>query len=216
VTESVSDVPGKSLLHVLTKLAEAQIVKRGFQTPCPHCSTPSWYPLEELREQLTCPGCSNSFVLPVEYPPGSGTEISWEYTLNTLFNRVMDQDVLPVVLALHHLTAETPAFSIVPGMEIWPSGQSSAEGEFDFVFVREQCLFGGECKAGTELGEKDIRTALLAARLGFHEFHFCTVQRFSNDAKKLTEELASRLSEEELEMSVKMLEGDDLLGEAVS
>ena len=92
----------RELLPLLSRLAELQLVKRGFHAHCPNCGTKTWHPLYNLNEKLTCPGCFFTFLLPVEYP--KGTELAWEYTLNTLVNRVMDQDALAHVLALHHLS----------------------------------------------------------------------------------------------------------------
>ena len=153
---------GKDLLACLARLSEKQIIKRGFHLPCPNCGTPTWYPLAIVEETVVCPGCSWRFPLPVESPLGS--EIQWEYTLNTLVNRAMDQDALVSAIVLRHLSKKRQASCLVPGLEILQSNQVKAE--MDFVFVSEQEVFAGECKAGDSLGDKDINTARLAADLG--------------------------------------------------
>ena len=205
----------RSLIELLGRLAAARVVKRGFHATCPECQTPAWFPLHAIQEYLTCPGCSAVFLLPVEHPPKSGLEVAWEYTLNSLVNRVMDQDVLPAVLALYHETKPQGDSFFVPGLELVPNGKSDPEAEFDFFFIREQGLFAGECKAGTELADKDVRTGLLAADLGVKEFSFCTVRKFSTAALNLVEQLRSEVAQRSKEMTVKVLTGDDLLGGAL-
>ena len=133
----------KTLLDLLSKLSQHQLIKRGFHLPCPNCGTSSWYPLQIVRETVICIGCSHEFALPVEQPPGS--EIQWEYTLNTLVNRVMDQDALVAVLALRHLTKDREAFCLTLGLELLQ--EKDVRAEFDFLYVSSQQLFAGECKA---------------------------------------------------------------------
>ena len=94
----------KRVLNLLSELCDKQIIKRGFNFPCGQCGTLSWHPLQSIEEKIVCPGCSSIFELPVEYPENSGQEIEWKYTLNTLVNRVMDQDTLPSLFALYRLT----------------------------------------------------------------------------------------------------------------
>jgi hypothetical protein len=204
----------KTLLGLLTQLSEHQVIRRGFYLTCPNCGTPSWYPLQNIQESVTCSGCSYKFPLPVEYPEGSGGEIQWEYTLNTLVNRAMDQDVLPAVLALHHLTKDKQSCCIVPGLELLRSGD--VKGEFDFIFVSDQQVFAGECKAGREIGDKDLKTARLAANLSIHHFYFCTVAEFSDASEQRIEELRHELATKNVRMDLTMLNGDTLLGEAIT
>lgn len=202
----------RKLLDLLGQLAEKRVVMRGFHATCSECQTPAWFPLHSIHEYLKCPGCSAEFLLPVEYPPGSASELAWEYTLNSLVNRVMDQDVLPAVLALHHETKPLNNLFFVPGLELTPKGKRDAEGEFDYFFIRDQELFAGECKAGTELSEKDMRTGQMAADLGVKEFSFCTVRKFSQDALGLVRKLQSELGQQSKSMVVKILSGEDLVG----
>jgi hypothetical protein len=210
--KSTLSIPTKDLLELLSRLSKLELVRRGFHARCPNCETPTWYPLHGLGERLTCPGCFATFPLPVEYPDGSGAELGWEYTLNGLVNRVMDQDVLPHVLALHHLTKEAQAFATTPGVELCPTGQRDAAAEFDFLYVADSNLKGGECKAGTELGDKDIAAARVADGLGFSEFSFCTIREFSPDTIARVESLKVELAAKKSSMAVRVLSGKELLG----
>jgi hypothetical protein len=126
----------------------------------------------------------------------------------------MDQDVLPTILALFHATRPQCNSFFVPGLELTPVGKKDAEAEFDFLFVREQNLSAGECKAGTELAEKDFRTARMAAKLGVHEFYFCTVREFSERTLEQTEELRSEFERDGQRISIKVLQRSALLGDS--
>jgi hypothetical protein len=201
-----------SILNLLDDLSALQVVKRGIHIPCPHCDTPTWHALQNLDEWLTCPGCSEDFRLPIQYPNKSGREIEWEYTLNSLVNRVMDQDVLPHILALHFLTKDADTQAAHTGIELFPADSKDAAVEFDFVFVSESVIRGGECKTGSEIGDKDIATAELAQKLGFGEFTFCTTSCFSPESAERISSLAARLAGRAPNMSIKTLGGNDIFG----
>lgn len=140
-----------------------------------------------------------------------GSEIQWEYTLNTLVDRVMDQDALPALLASYYLTKDTTHASVMHGVEVMPENQTEAEAEFDFLIVRDQSIWGGECKAGTRLTQKDIERGKLAAKLGFLRFYYCTVQEFDPESIRLVEALYSEIKSAGTNMSVKVLTKPDLL-----
>jgi hypothetical protein len=197
----------KDLLAHLARLSERQIIKRGFHLQCPNCGTPAWYPLAIIEETVVCPGCSHRFPLPVEQP--ATNEIQWEYTLNTLVNRAMDQDALVSVFALRHLTKDRQASCLVPGLELLQSGKVKAE--LDFVFVSEQDVFAGECKAGDTLGDKDIATARFAANLGIKTFYCCTVAVFDDASKQRIQAVRDELVGNRTAMAIEVLEGDALL-----
>lgn len=206
----------KELLSILERLSAVKVVKRGFHATCPNCLTPTWHPLHSIGEFLTCPGCANVFLFPVEQKKGSGVELSWEYTLNSLVNRVMDQDVLPCILALFHETKPACDVPFVPGIELIPKGETNILAEFDYLFVKDQNLVAGECKTGTELAVKDIDGARLAARLGVKEFAFCTIRQFSDSSLALVDGLRSELkSSDDRPMAIKVLSGEQLLGTAL-
>ena len=46
----------EGLLRLLTQLSEKQIIKRGFYLTCENCGTPSWHPLQTIKETVSCPG----------------------------------------------------------------------------------------------------------------------------------------------------------------
>jgi len=199
------------LLELLNRLSEAQVIKRGFYLECPHCGAPDWYPLLSLSERVLCSGCSNEFSLPVEMPKGS--EIQWQYRLNTLINRAVDQDVLPNILALYHTTKNLACSCLTTGIELVK--EDRVVKEFDFLFVSKQKVYAGECKAGVRLESKDMETAILAAQLGFAKFYFCTVREFNEASLRQIDEVKNRIDGDGLQMSIEILTGKDLLGEPI-
>lgn len=214
------------VLSIIKPLSERQVLKRGFHLRCPNCGTLSWYPLMVIEETVTCTGCQNKFLVPVEQPTSTNpnntqdqelTEIQLYYALNTLVDRIMDQDGLPTLLTLHHLIDGKQVHCLVPGLdihEILPNGtRSQVRKEFDFIFVDKSELHVGECKAGKGLYEKDYETARFAARLGIHHFYFCTISEFTDITKQEVQELRAEL--ENYTMSIDIIEGDRLLGESL-
>ncbi len=199
------------LLTLLSELSDLQIVKRGLHLRCPHCGTHSWYPLMTIREMLSCPGCSHEFPLPVEYP--AGNEIEWEYTLNSLVNRAMDQDLIPVLLTLSRLSEDRDLYCVTPGLELLE--EDKVIGEFDFVFVSKNETYAGECKTGRRLMEKDLVTARLAAANGVTHFYYATPQRFTEETLGAIECLREELLQGKVKTEVTVLDGEDLLGAVV-
>jgi DNA-directed RNA polymerase subunit RPC12/RpoP len=202
----------EALLALLDSLSKAQVLKRGFYVSCPNCGTPNWYPLQSISEYLTCPGCSFRFILPARAPDSPRSEMQWRYRLNTLVNRVVDQDALVGVLALYHLSRESATACHSFGLELCREGKPITD--FDFLFVSKQEVYAGECKAGRRIGDKNLKTARLAAELGFAEFYFCTVDQFEDETLSSIQELRDALAEDGLQTKVNVLSGNDLLQES--
>jgi len=206
-----------NLLALLERLCECQVVRRGYYLDCPHCGAADWYPLTGIEERLVCSGCGRQFMLPVEWPRGSRDEAQWRYRLNTLANRAIDQDVLPNILALYRVAGrkgnEGSCCKVI-GLELAEDGKLVAE--VDFMLVANSELVAGECKAGDEIGEKDVRTAVRLAEAGVKQFYFCTVRSFNEPAKRRIDELRELLESKGLPMEVAELDGEELLGERLA
>lgn len=202
----------KALMQLLTSLAELKILQRGLFVSCEQCGVPTWHSIATVTERIQCPGCGHSGILPIEYPAGSGLEMQWQYTLNSLTNRVMDQDVLPHLLAINFLSKDGEMFAIQPGVELLKKGSENVDVEFDFLFVRKQQLIGGECKSGTKLSAKDFATARRAHELGFEAFWFCTTDEFEPETVNEINSLASELKNAPRRMMVRALDRTQLLG----
>lgn len=205
----------EALLDLISDLSAKQIIKRGFNLKCERCGTPSWYPLQIAQETITCLGCSYQYPFPVKR--AQGQEIQWEYTLNTLVNRLMDQDALPHVLALHCLAKNKEISCAVPGLLLQRTdeGKGKHVTDLDFVFISKQQIYAGECKSGTELGDKDFETARLADELGIQHFYFCTVKAFSENTQQQIEELKTEFRDSGRQTSINVLSGNELISEVL-
>jgi hypothetical protein len=202
----------QELFQVLTQLAEMKILRRGVFVSCNQCGVPAWHPIASVTEQIECAGCGHRDILPIEFKKGSGIEMQWQYTLNSLANRVMDQDALPHLLALSYLTTEGNCFALQPGVELARKGNDNVEIEFDFLFVKKQRLHGGECKSGSRLTEKDFATARRAREFGFEEFSFCTIREFEQETREQIDSLANEMKSQPNPMLIRVLSGKEILG----
>lgn len=201
--------PKEDIPHTLEKLVRLGAIRRGLYLECSECGAADWYPLDALDETIRCTGCRNVFPLPVVH--GDRTELQFHFRLNTLFNRVVDQDVVPCLLTLHHLAGSQQASCRCLGLELVKDGQTVYE--FDVVFVAREGVFGAECKASGALGDKDIKTALCAAQLGFERFGFATVAETWDAATEgKLEALRRQLSDTQMPMTVSTLSAHDLFG----
>ncbi|MDA0245297.1 MAG: hypothetical protein OT477_17920 [Chloroflexi bacterium] len=198
----------QELLSTLNDLSLLQVIKRGLYLECPNCGASDWHGIGNLAEMLTCSGCTYDFILPVEQ---NGSEISWQYRLNTLVNRAIDQDVLVPMLSVHHLIKNKEVACIIVGLEL--KKDSKILGDLDFVYVHKQKLYAGECKSGNEISQKDADMASLALELGIAQFYFCTASNnFSDNSLKLIEQTRGKAVQQGYqENCISILKRSDLL-----
>jgi hypothetical protein len=138
--------PRSELLDVVQGLVVSGMLQRGRRVTCPSCRFDEYWPLRELDEQLTCRACRQEFVLPAIE---SGREAPIAYRLDGLMARVMDQDVLPVLLTLRHLLTRSahPAQALWwPGLDLFEDHRSDAIAEIDLLLATDGKLYAVECK----------------------------------------------------------------------
>jgi len=181
------------LLDVLDSLVSKRIVFRGIYLVCVACGVRTWFPLGSFQDHLTCPGCFTDQHLSVK---SGGDERGLEFRLNTVVNAAIDSDVLVPILLLAHLQAMPSHHTLhspLVGLEFKRLGASNTQGDFDIVYVREQRLYAGECKAGSGLAQKDIHLARQARELGFSGFHFASLRGFNSEALGMIEKFRQDL-----------------------
>ncbi len=182
-------------LKVLSELVRIKAVQRGLDIKCPHCQTTIWYGISDLDERMRCLGCLETFDLPLTENALDPIDRSFQYSLNPLANRAMDQDILPVITALLTLkTIHSPMFHLIPGMNFKEIRSTNNAGDFDFVYIYKHELYAGECKAGEMLSQKDINTARIAHQLGFRAFFFVTTKTFTEEAMELVHSYQQELA----------------------
>lgn len=106
------------VLATLEPLIELGLVTRGRSVRCPECRYRAVVSLEQLAERLRCEACGHSYALPVRNA-ADGKEPRLVYRLDGLMARVMDQDLLPVLLALRAMDKRLSAvhFFAWPGVQ---------------------------------------------------------------------------------------------------
>jgi len=213
----LTQVEKRTCLQILAKLVGIKMVQRGMYIKCSHCGTKMWYGIHILDEQMQCSGCLEVFDLPLSENVNDDVEHPFQYSLNPLTNQAMDQDVLPVIAALLTFkTCHQAMHHIVMGMNFQQVGRTNREGDFDFVYVYKQELYGGECKTGGNFTDKDINTARLAQSLGFRAFFFACMKAIGENGQRLIAEYQQELAnngDKEHPFSVFVLNDRVLFGE---
>jgi hypothetical protein len=107
-------------LQLLPPLVEAGFVVRGRDVRCPRCRFRTELDLSEQQERVRCRACGQTFVFPVVDASGHN-EPELTYRLDGLIARVMDQDILPVLLtvrALRPAPDQSELYFAWPGVEV--------------------------------------------------------------------------------------------------
>ncbi len=128
----------------LSRLIEAGLARRGVSFRCPRCHFRQLVPLGALDERIECQACRLRQVTPVrkgkkEYPPA--------YFLDGLAARLMEQDLLSVILALRKVrldVGETHSFVAWPGLLF---RGSTKETDADLLISNGEQVTIFECKA---------------------------------------------------------------------
>lgn len=213
----LTQIEKNTFLQILAKLLVIKMVQRGMYIKCSHCGTKMWYGINILDEQMQCSGCLELFNLPLTENANDEVERAFQYSLNPLANQAMDQDVLSVIATLLALkTSHQAMHHIVMGMNFQQVGRTNREGDFDFVYIHKQELYGGECKSGGKFTVKDINTAKIAKALGFRAFFFAAMRPLEDEGKRLIADYQRELSsnqDDETPFAIFILDDQVLFGE---
>lgn len=151
-------------LRAIAPLVEAGLVQRGQTTTCPQCNYTAFERLGALDETITCRACREQYVLPALDSSGR-REPATTYQLDGLTARVMDQDLVPVLLALRALRNQVGAsdrFFAWPGVELKNGSETS---EVDLLVSTGKEVWLGEVKsncANLQQGQLNRLLALAA------------------------------------------------------
>jgi|GEM_PF-2259783 len=121
------------VLALLPALVEAGFVRRAREVRCPRCRFLMHLDLSELHELVRCRACAQESVLPVVDESGK-KEPDFFYRLDGLMARIMDQDILPVLLTIRALRPPAQTGQLLfawPGVEV----RKDARSKFDIDLV---------------------------------------------------------------------------------
>jgi hypothetical protein len=149
------------VLEALAPLVEAGLVQRGQTTRCPRCNYTAFVALDDLQETLRCRACREDYLLPVADESGR-REPAVTHRLDGLMARVVDQDLLPVLLALRALLppdATRDLFFAWPGVEFEGNGSVL---EVDVLTSDGENVLATEVKGNAAALEREQLDDLLA------------------------------------------------------
>jgi hypothetical protein len=115
----IASAVGKGKRQVAPALADlvgAGFVRRGIGFPCSRCGFDQVVPLADLDERVECQACRKEMVVPVL---SGDSEHPFAYFLDGLTARLMEQDLLSVILALRRALQDSPSpdsFYAWPGL----------------------------------------------------------------------------------------------------
>lgn len=129
---------------------------------------PGYWPLRELDERVRCRACQQEFALPAVE---RGGEARIAYRLDGLVARAMDQDIIPVLLALRHILRRPECGHLAqwwPGLNLYEATSSRVGQEFDLLVADQGTLRVCEVKSASEGFTREIVLDLLklATRVG--------------------------------------------------
>lgn len=125
-------------LETLVGLGWAQ---RGLEVKCGVCGVRSFVTLSNTNSTGTCPGCFSN----QQYTPSTnGRQLELKYRLSTFVDRCGDQGMIPPLLVIATLRAESEDLHVLPGVNlVFPDNQVS---ETDIFGVHNGKVIAGEIK----------------------------------------------------------------------
>jgi len=160
----------RDVLERLPALVEAGFVRRAREVRCGRCRFRMYLELSDLDERVRCRACGEDVVLPVVDQSGTKEPDAF-YRLDGLMARIMDQDILPVLLTLR--ATRPPAgspelFFAWPGVEV--SKGDRPKFDIDLVVSHGTNMDGTSnvwCievkKTATSIGDRQLRRLLNVA-----------------------------------------------------
>ncbi|MGI8863656.1 MAG: hypothetical protein ACR2JH_04525 [Solirubrobacteraceae bacterium] len=160
----------RDVLERLPTLVEAGFVRRAREVRCRRCRFRMYLDLSQLDERVRCRACGEDVVLPVVDESGAKEPDAF-YRLDGLMARIMDQDILPVLLTLRATrppAGSTELFFAWPGVEV--SRGDRPKFDIDLVVSHGTTVDGTSnvwCievkKTATSIGERQLRRLLEVA-----------------------------------------------------
>jgi len=157
--ETTPQANRQDLLDVLEDLTLSKVLIQGIKPSCPRCGFQTWYPVDEVKFNLTCNGCQ----FEMQIPP----EVEWVYRLNSLVQDVIrHHGTFPVVWVLGHLLQESrESFIFRPCLELREDYDGRPLAEVDIVCVSDGKFLIGEIKTkASEFSSSEVQKICAVAK----------------------------------------------------
>lgn len=130
----------QDLLDALEELTSSKILIQGIKPSCPRCGFKTWYPMDEIKFELTCNGC--------QYEMQISQEIEWTYRLNSLVqDAIRHHGTFPVVWTLSQLLQNSrESFVFRPCLELRENYEGRIIAEIDIACISDGKFIIGEIK----------------------------------------------------------------------
>jgi len=133
------------------------LLRIGAVTKCENCHNKQWMYVDQLKDRVQCNACFSELQLPLK----DFHHLEWNYLLNLLLGRSIDQGFLATLLTLHFLIHEN-AFQrshenmtyFFPGIDVHKDNNHVCE--LDLFVVSEGEKIVGECKIGRDVTQLEI------------------------------------------------------------
>lgn len=154
----------------LKALVRLKILKQGLALKCPECTQTSWFSIEGLTPNLTCPKCFGEFPFPEGAPPKG----SWAYRVAGPFASTgYAKGSYCVATALHFLDDKIGTRSTwITSFELLKNGKKEHEVDFGLLVQpspsshrSEPYLILGECKSFDVFKQEEFQKAAKLAKL---------------------------------------------------
>jgi hypothetical protein len=168
------------IVRRLTQLVRDGLVHRGLGFRCSRCTLRSVIPMERVSDEVACEGCGVRS--PITGPGDSEPEL--RYALNSLFDRVVEQDCLGHLLSLPLVERWHSAEWSIPGALV-QSADPALNREVDILAVSRQRLIMGEVKATSSAFTTDevADNLRLAERIGAKLLILASLDDWSDNRK---------------------------------
>jgi hypothetical protein len=182
----------------LDDLIALNVLRPGVYVRCSFCGIKTWYHVDELKQQVRCPGCG--------YEAAIAAQQEWFYALNSLAEMSVSQGQLAVMQALAALSINhLQSFFFSPSLNLFKEGQSKPWHEVDVVTIADGEFVIGEVKDGerdvtkTDFDElAEIAEALRPQRA----ILFLPAERVAKNTVKMLHEVRNRLSPQGIEAQI--------------
>ena len=162
------------------------LLKVGTKVRCNNCYNKQWIPVNEIRDRVQCSACFSEIQLPID----DYHHLNWNYLMNLLLGRAIDQGFLTTLLTLHFLIYENSFFGsdenmtyFCTGIDVFTNDEHICE--LDFIAISEGEKIVGECKLCHDLSQVEINKLVEVAELIEADVAiFSTIGNFSEECLK--------------------------------
>ncbi len=138
---SVKHLTDEEMNQGLTDLVELNVLRPGVYVRCSYCGLRPWYHVDDLKQQVRCPGCGHS--------QSMGGQQEWCYALNSLAEMSVIQGQLSVMQALGALASNSlESFFYSPSLDLFQAESTDHWHEIDVAAVAVGEFTIGEVKGG--------------------------------------------------------------------